>query len=374
MAATPPSSDAFPHPALDPLSTNPGMPTYDSLVPLQKQINANSMSVASLGGDGQRGHLVQTMALAKYLVLTGGQNHLAPAHPGAVVIVPQPDAGGNPTAAMITEANRAHSEAVKVHELFHSTDKKLKQQLLLAIPRLCLAAHDNDDVGFANATTLTLLTHLWTTYGSKTADDYTANDKRLKTAWNTTDPIEGVWDNAKQCKLFDPNIPDAQIVRETATVIENTGLFTEDIKHWKRRTPQQQTMDQLKLDFNQANKERLAQTTTIQAGYQAAAVQALANQAPPAAFLAAPPAGTPMYYCWSHGLQGDPSHTSATCPNPYVNHNHAAVASNMLGGHNYIARHEGEVRLQVNPNWAIRAGRGQGGARGAGRGGRGGRG
>ena len=206
----------------------------------------------------------------------------------------------------------------------------------------------------------------------------TPNYFELEAPWNTTDPIEVLWAKTAACSAFDTTIPPDKLVCVTSGVIEATGLFTEDIKQWKRCIPQKQTMDNLKLAFNQANKERLTQATTARAGYHAAAVQAIANEAVPAAYLAVP-AGAPMFYCWSHGLCTDRNHTSATCPNPLANHNPAAVASNMLGGHNYIARLQEEYRIQVNPNHVNpyrrprpehRGGgdRGRGGGRGGGRG------
>jgi hypothetical protein len=54
-------SDQFPHPELSPLQINEEKPNNASLKLLHKELNANAMSISSLCGSGQRGHLPLTV-------------------------------------------------------------------------------------------------------------------------------------------------------------------------------------------------------------------------------------------------------------------------------------------------------------------------
>jgi len=55
--------------------------------------------------------------------------------------------------------------------------------------------------------------------------------------------------------------------------------------------------------------------------------------------------GLQMYYCWTHGLGFNQTHTSASCSNPTEEHCTTATVKNMQNGNNTIMsnrRHQPE--------------------------------
>jgi len=123
-----------------------------------------------------------------------------------------------------------------------------------------------------------------------------------------------------------------------------------------------QTLIEFCKHFTNENKEHPCKLTTAQLGYHSAnitmAVAQLSLNSVPAAHsanaaiatsmttLPAPmpraPSGTPyaitddgihMFYCWTHGLGFNHTHTSATCANAADGHCKTATATNMMPRH-----------------------------------------
>jgi hypothetical protein len=167
----------------------------------------------------------------------------------------------------------------------------------------------------------------------------------------------------KDCQLYaiaggDP-ITDPAAIRAIITTLDKTGLFTEDLREWRRKPTNAQTVFNLKAHFNLANMERLRSTTTTRAGFLTQVPPATAPA--PAALLThdvPAPANTPTlpatadpprYYCWTHGLHGNSAHTSQTCTNPAPGHIRNATIGSMKGGNNTINRRRDEPAVYQPP-------------------------
>jgi hypothetical protein len=156
-------------------------------------------------------------------------------------------------------------------------------------------------------------------------------------------------------------IPDSMAVRSGLTNLENTGVFTDAIRDWRKRPKIQCTIANFEADFTLANEERLRHQTTKDSGYHAMAATAVLppvlppSTEPPAALAAVEPKPTSntrnnlQYYCWSHGLGPNRKHTSATCRFPAPGHKTDSTSFNMKGGCNTIHRRQGELCEFVRP-------------------------
>jgi len=355
----------MPHPELTALDTHPDRPNHGSLIQLHKEIDANASSIHSPGGDGLHGHPHLTISPAAYLLLTGVA-HPVPQYPGA-----HPQHALGATAAVITENNRIHAANTLIFQTNNKTDNKLKQLILQVVQPMYFGPHDDPTHGFSNCTTLQLLDHLDTNYGTKSPDDLQRNDERMANPWDFSQPIETLWRRQELCMQYDRSIPANKAVRTTSQVLEQTELFQEDMKAWKRRPIAEQTMANLQSDFNLANTERLRLTTTANAGYHAAN-RAATEQAPN------PPAHPPrggrapadvaraleqgeLTYCWTHGASRGHNHTSATCTRPADNHNRAADLFNIMGGNPNIQSPVPRIHVPIQRNQGQRR-RNHGGA------------
>jgi hypothetical protein len=335
-------TEQFPHPELTAID---GKPDFASLRIIHQQINANAMTISSTRGGGGHGHLALTIRAAKYNAIPTTQPWADPVHPGAA-----PTHNGNPTAAQITETNRAFKADLEEFMLYKGTEAALKKLILAAISDTYTQLLKDDDYGYANVTTLEILHHLDTTYGTVTADNLDDNLKRLHAQWSPDQPIEDLWNQIKQCRKYaDPHdkISEKAAVRATITNLEASGVFTDALKDWRKRTETDKTWDNLKTDFNKADKERRRTVTSANGGYANKATEEKVNKATEdkqktAATFPASYVPIPLYYCWSHGLGSNPNHTSKTCTMNQPGHRVEATADNMLGGCCIIKRRSGE--------------------------------
>jgi hypothetical protein len=109
--------------------------------------------------------------------------------------------------------------------------------------------------------------------------------------------------------------------------LQKSGVFTDALRDWRKRTIATQTLANLKLDFNNADKERRRELSSKGAGYAGAVIEEKPK---------APPTIQGFYYCWTHGFSRNSKHDSNSCTKPAHNHNKKATLSNMMGGNNTI--------------------------------------
>jgi hypothetical protein len=360
-ASSAPAAFAFPHANLP--SFHGTRPNYSLLKPFHAALNANAISVPSDGGNGALGHLALVVPAARYNALSGDVAFLPPVNPGAAPVHPD-----GSTAAQITEVNRAHLANLAVYRTYLNVEAALKQQVLTAVPHKYIQLLADEETGFATISTLAILNHLDATYGQITNTEISANLKDLDRAWDPASDIETLWTHVRTCRAFataaaDP-ISEQTAIRSVVANLEGTGLFTADIRDWNKLPAAAHTLAALMDHFNSADADRRRLLTVHAAGFHGnallAAVPAPLPPVPVEQALVAPtvPAPTanptvttakPFYYCWSHGLGPNRSHTSGTCRFPLAGHCRDATLENMKGGCDRIHRRKGDTAVWVAP-------------------------
>jgi hypothetical protein len=96
----------FPHNSLPKVTDEP---TFEDLKIIRRYLNTNAMIVSPYEGGGLHGHLGLIMTNDEYFALATDV-FTAPENSGATPLYP-----ANATAAHISEANRAHTEAIRVY-------------------------------------------------------------------------------------------------------------------------------------------------------------------------------------------------------------------------------------------------------------------
>jgi hypothetical protein len=160
-----------------------GKPTRATLQILQKQLNANAMSVQSQRGGGQHGHLQLVLTDAAYTTMTGVA-FVMPVHPGAVPIH-LPAA----TTAQITETNRQFSGNLAEFNLVAKLHTALKALLIAAVDDVYIAELCHDTMEYANVPVHDLLAHLSSTYGAITFTQLDTNLALLDADFNPDEPM-----------------------------------------------------------------------------------------------------------------------------------------------------------------------------------------
>ena len=222
--------DGFPHPTVVPIL---GVPNYESIAALNLKLNANAASVQSNLGDGLLGLLYLTITPAEYNTLSAIAFE-PPANPGSAPEVPD-DATDNQIAAIV----RTHSTALQLFREYTATDKALKQQVISSIGDLYLKTLSHRITGYANTTTLQMLTHLYATYGRLSPSDLQANDARLRQQYDPHQPIEAFFDQVEHAVSLaaaaQAPYSQAQIISIAYTLMFSTGMFPEACREWRRR-------------------------------------------------------------------------------------------------------------------------------------------
>jgi hypothetical protein len=143
----------FPHSSLLKVT---GEPTFEDLKVIRRLLNTNTMSVASYEGDRRHGHLVIIMTNEEYFAIAVDVFPV-PAIPGpsAAVVAGMP-------AATIAEMTRLHREATQLYRNYHNVDQAIKKLIIESFDDTYLNALSDEILGYANCTSLQLLTHLLT--------------------------------------------------------------------------------------------------------------------------------------------------------------------------------------------------------------------
>ena len=345
MSTINPSTN-FPHPVLTKIT---GKPNYASISTLEMELNANAMSVESTRGGGQYGLLALVVSPAAYVALPNAVQFIAPPNPG-----PAPVHANQATGPQITETNRQFKAAQEEKASYDNTEASLKKQLIEAVGDDFISIHRDRLLGYALVSTLVLITHIKVKYGKVTEDDLKQNLEDMQKPWDTTTPIETLKARIRDGRAFaEPHdeITAKATLRILTTIMENTGLFADDLKDWRKKAADQKTLVNFWTHFEAADEERLRALNITQAGYNAQG-----PPAPPPPNNNGQPRPTPeaigtflgLYWCHSHGLGRNPNHTSRSCTRQKEGHQVDATIYNMMGGCNLIHRIEGERATPAN--------------------------
>jgi hypothetical protein len=162
-----------------------------------------------------------------------------------------------------------------VYRTYNNVDQAIKKFLIEAFDDAYLNALSDETVGYANCTSLQILTHLLTYYAMIAPPELTQNYKRLNTPYDPNQPIEMLFQQIQDARAFavagGQPYGVAMIVNVAYTLVFNTGLFPDACRSWQSRATAAKTWAQLKIDFATAHRElRLTNKTAQQSGFHSA--------------------------------------------------------------------------------------------------------
>jgi hypothetical protein len=208
----------FPHSSLPKVT---GEPSFEDLKVIRRLLNTNAMSVASYEGGGCHGHLGIIMTNKEYFAIAVDVFPV-PTNPGpsAVVVTGM-------TAAVIAETTRLHREATQVYRTYHNVDQAIKKLIIESFDDIYLNALSDEIVGYANCTSLQLLTHLLTYYTMIAPTELTQKYERLNTPYDPNQPIESLFQKIQDARDFavagGHPYGAAMIISVAYTLVFNTG-------------------------------------------------------------------------------------------------------------------------------------------------------
>ena len=112
---------------------------------------------------------------------------------------------------------------------YKATKAALRNLILNSIDEKYIKAKKNPSTRFAKVSPLDLMTYIWDIYGGIDDADQTLNEQRMKRQWMPPIPIETLFEQLDDGKLFAAKgheiIDDTQLMRWAYDNIKNTGLF-----------------------------------------------------------------------------------------------------------------------------------------------------
>jgi hypothetical protein len=146
-----------------------------------------------------------------------------------------------------------------VHRTYHNIDQAIKKLIIKSFDDTYINALLDEIVGYANCTSLQLLTHLLTYYAMIAPTELTQNYERLNTPYDPNQPIKMLFQQIQDTRAFavagGQPYGAAMIVNVTYTLIFNMGLFPDACRAWQSRAIAVKTWSQFKLDFTTAHRE-----------------------------------------------------------------------------------------------------------------------
>jgi hypothetical protein len=162
-----------------------------------------------------------------------------------------------------------------VYRTYHNVDQAIKKLIIKSFDDAYLNALSGEIVGYANCTSLQLLTHLLTYYAMIAPTELTQNYERLKTPYDPNQPIETLFQKIQDARAFavagGQPYGAAMIVNVAYTLVFNTRLFPDACCAWQSRVIAAKTWAQFKIDFATAHREfPLTNQTAQQSGFHSA--------------------------------------------------------------------------------------------------------
>jgi hypothetical protein len=153
--------------------------------------------------------------------------------------------------------------------------RQLKKMILEAFDDAYLNALSDEVVGYANCTSLDLLTHILTFYAMIAPTELTQNYERLNTPYDPNQPIVTLFQQIKDAQAFavagGQPYGASMIVNVAYTLVFNTRLYPDACRAWQSRAIVAKTWAQFKIDFATAHREfRLTNQTAHQSGFYSA--------------------------------------------------------------------------------------------------------
>jgi hypothetical protein len=183
----------FPHSSVPKVT---GEPTFEDLKVIRRLLNTNAMIVSSYVGGGRHGHLGIIMMNEEYFAIAANV-FMVTDTPGASLKVVV-----SMMAAVIAESTRLHREATQVYRTYHNVYQAIKKLILENFDDAYLNALSNEVVGYANRTSLDLLTHLSTLYNMIAPTELTQNYERLNTPYDPNQPMEMLFQQIQYARAF----------------------------------------------------------------------------------------------------------------------------------------------------------------------------
>ena len=321
------TQDIRPH--VTPLPTGRNRPNNTHITNLRLEIAQYAKSFYSALGGGAHGHItiICRPGTNDYDELTNNADpFIQPIHPG----LPPQFVQGN-TNVQINNIRGTYTTNLTNFKAYTEAYEAI-QKKLIEVAHKWVEALKHRTTGFTQVAPHQIMAHLYNHCGNLSQSEIDAIETKLTEPWNPdTEQIEDLIIRLTHCQQvaqFADPISNLRLVRAGITVIKQTGKFETPLTMWNGRTAAQQTWPEFQTYWTTQflaylDTKENQPITTQDAGYAATDICPPVGFVPPKKFI---------YFCFTHGLGDDPTHTSATCKFPSEGHQRAATLDDIMGG------------------------------------------
>ena len=240
----------FEHPELSKIVDEPNA---SNLITIRNQVKDNAMSVHTIVGGGQHGHLGLVVTPVQYAAIPGTQPYVKPQHPGALAIP------NNATQFIIINLRDQHQEALRLFREVTAVERVLIQQIVQAVHPKYLKAIRNAITNRINKTIPEIFQHLFDTYGDISTEDLYIHRTRLESLrFDANEPVDTVFTEVEEyeqlCELANSPLSDKQKIDHAYVIILKTLKYKSTLKEWNKLPQEQATWPEFKKLFRNAQR------------------------------------------------------------------------------------------------------------------------
>jgi hypothetical protein len=174
------------------------------------------------------------------------------------------------TGIQIAEMGWLHTAVTRTYRTYNNVDQALKKMSIDTFEDQYLNALSDEIVGYANCTSLQLLTHLLTYYAAIAPTERTQNYEHLNTPDDPYQPIKNLFQHIQDARIFavagGQPYGYAMIVNIAFALVFNTVFFPDACRARQAGAIAEKTWLQFKIDFSAAHREFHLTNQTAQCG------------------------------------------------------------------------------------------------------------
>ena len=147
---------------------------------------------------------------------------------------------------------------MRVFNKYYSVDKACKKVLFTLTPEAYFRSFKNKYTGYANVKYLDIISHLWTTYGVLQDFEVQENNVRIKQPISVETLFEEFVEQIKTAvNAVATQVPYTrqQIVIIAFTVVENSRIYYNGVKEWRRKDTADKTWEDFRTFFAREFRE-----------------------------------------------------------------------------------------------------------------------
>jgi hypothetical protein len=213
-----------------------GLPTFETLRALRKDLQLNAASVQCTLGGGAHGYLGLILDAAAYAIVAGNnaagnaQPFINPTFPGDLPTLVGADKDAR------DQELRVFNHQAYAWRMYDNVHQALRSLVVDNIENTYLSPLYSQITGYRNVTLNAMLAHLFNEYIDVGPNDLHENEKRMTKAWDGAEPFENIITRFDDCidyarTSLDPFSAET-ILNKAKQVVYETGIYYDAMEEW----------------------------------------------------------------------------------------------------------------------------------------------